>query len=213
MQMYSFVTWLERFIVACKIYVGMVWKHCGVISICVCMAHFWGFHPYIHTSKMIYHWRGEPERACITDAMFCHGIQTMDNSRTVCCSMSMVSKTLCSHFSGQGSYTLGLNFTISHELNLWHLWVSLCMALTWSELNYCAWFDGTVCEQPALVCHGSQSHSSARWGPLACSSTCTKLYPFIQFKYSVYGWSYRQTYTRVLQCSHASVGLTQARPN
>ena len=23
----------------------------------------------------------------------------------------------------------------------------------------------------------------------------------------------RQTYTRVLQCSHASVGLTQARPN
>ena len=143
MKMYSFVTWLERFVVACKIYVGMVWKYCGVISICVCMAHFWGFHPYIHTSKMIYHWRGEPERACITDAMFCHGIQTMDNSRTVCCSMSMVSKTLCSHFSGQGSYTLGLNFTISHEMNLWHLWVSLCMTLTWSELNYCAWFDGT----------------------------------------------------------------------
>ena len=24
MQMYSFVTWLERFVVACKIYVGMV---------------------------------------------------------------------------------------------------------------------------------------------------------------------------------------------
>ena len=32
------------------------------------------------------------------------------------------------------------------------------------------------------------------------------------FKYSVYGRSYR-TYTRVSQCSHASVGLAQARPN
>ena len=30
---------------------------------------------YIITSKMIYH-RGEPERACIADLMFCHGTQT-----------------------------------------------------------------------------------------------------------------------------------------
>ena len=37
-------------------------------------------------------------------------------------------------------------------------------------------------------------------------------YPFVQFKFSVYGHTYR-TYTRVLQCSHASVGLAQARPN
>ena len=26
------------------------------------------------------------------------------------------------------------------------------------ERIYCKWFDGTVCEQPTLVCHGSQSH-------------------------------------------------------
>ena len=38
------------------------------------------------------------------------------------------------------------------------------------------------------------------------------LYPFVQFKFSVYGHMY-WTYTRILQCSHASVGLTQARPN
>ena len=41
------------------------------------------------------------------------------------------------------------------------------------------------------------------------------LYPFVQFKLSVYGHTQtdRQTYTHVLQCSHASVGLVQARPN
>ena len=26
------------------------------------------------------------------------------------------------------------------------------MGLTWSKLNYCAWFDSTVCEQPVLAC-------------------------------------------------------------
>ena len=38
-------------------------------------------------------------------------------------------------------------------------------------------------------------------------------FPFVQFL--VYGHTQtdRQTYTRVLQCSHASVGLAQARPN
>ena len=46
---------------------------------------------------------GEPERASIADLMFCHSIQTMEFV-TVCCSMRMVGKTLCSHFSSQGSY-------------------------------------------------------------------------------------------------------------
>ena len=49
------------------------------------------------------------------------------------------------------TYTLGLNFT-SYQLNLWRLWVSLCMALTWSELKYCTWFDDTAWEQPVMVC-------------------------------------------------------------
>ena len=37
-------------------------------------------------------------------------------------------------------------------------------------------------------------------------------YLFVQFKFSVYGHTFR-TYTCVLQCSHASVGLAQAHPN
>ena len=46
-------------------------------------------------------------------------------------------------------------------------------------------------------------------------NVCVPSFPFVQFKYSVYGLTQtdRLTYTRVLQCSYASVGLTQARPN
>lgn len=45
--------------------------------------------------------------------LICHCTQVMDNRFvTAQCSMSMVSKALCSHFSGQGTYyathTLGL---------------------------------------------------------------------------------------------------------
>ena len=41
---------------------------------------------------------------------------------------------------------------------------------------------------------------------------CAKSYLFVQFKYSVYGRT-GHTYTRVSQCSRASVGLAQVRPN
>ena len=54
-------------------------------------------------------------------------------------------------------------------------------------------------------------HSRRNLSRTPCS-TCAKSYPFVQFKYSVYGRSY-WTYTRHSQCSHASVGLAQARPN
>ena len=58
---------------------------------------------------------GEPERACVVDLMFCHGTQIMDNR--ICCPMSMVGKTSCSHLTCQGiyyaTYMLGLNFTIN----------------------------------------------------------------------------------------------------
>ena len=81
------------------------------------------------TSKMVYTIRArEPERALDPLLiLFCHGTQTL-GFVTVCCSMSMVSKTSCSHFFGQGSYyathTLGQTSRWSHELNLWRLWVS-----------------------------------------------------------------------------------------
>ena len=47
---------------------------------------------------------------------------------------------------------------------------------------------------------------------------CKFEHPFVQFKFSVYGHKQaskqasRHTHARV-QCSHASVGLAQARPN
>ena len=44
----------------------------------------------------------------------------------------------------------------------------------------------------------------------------TPSYPFVQFKFSVYGLTYVPDIhirTRDLQCSHTSVGLAQARPN
>ena len=105
---------------------------------------------------------GEPERARLAQCfLMAHKPWIIEEFLSLCCSMSMVSKTLCSHFSSQWShygYTHAWTITSqwSLELNLWRLWASLCMALTWSELNYCAWFDGPICEQPALDCHGLQ---------------------------------------------------------
>ena len=40
-----------------------------------------------------------------------------------------------------------------------------------------------------------------------------EMYMFIQLKFSVYGRKQTVTYTRVLQCSPASVGLAQAHRN
>ena len=89
----------------------------------------------------------------------------MHNSR-IChcrCFMSMVSKNFVQPFLRSREllrYTHA--WTKLHKLS-WAeslaLIMSLFMALTWSELNYCAWFDGTVCEQPALVCRCPQSFS------------------------------------------------------
>ena len=101
-------------------------------------------------------------------------------------------------------------WTNIHKLSL-ALIMSLFMALTWSELNYCSWSDGTVCEQPARP----QSFSV---DPSARSSftehVCKFEHPFIQFKFSVYGHKQASRHTHAhAQCSHASVGLAQARSN
>ena len=81
------------------------------------------------------------------------------------------------------------------------------------------WFDDTICEQPALVRHGPHLVTfSSAWSQfteyefvLARVQIWNSSYPFAQFKFLVYG--HEQTYTRVLKCSSASVGLAQARPN
>ena len=140
--------------------------------------------------------------------MFCHGTQIMDNSRICHC--------LLFHGHGKQNFMqpfclsrkllrynmLGLNFTTKSELNLWScLWVSLCMALTWSKRNYCAWFNGTVCEQPALVYHSSQScfhwlEFTEQEFVLACVQIWNL---FAQFKFSVYGHTRTQTYIHTRQ--------------
>ena len=74
------------------------------------------------------------------------------------------------------------------------------MALTWSERNYCAWFDGTVCEQPALVYHGLQSRFSSAWTEQEFVLARMQIWnPFAQFKFSVYGHTRTQTYIHTRQ--------------
>ena len=65
----------------------------------------WGSLRLAPTSEMIYHRGGEPERAmhCWFNVM-AHKPWITAGFATVCCSMSVVSNTLCSHFFGQWSY-------------------------------------------------------------------------------------------------------------
>ena len=87
----------------------------------------------------------------------------MDSSRIChcCCFMNMVSKNFVQPFLRSRKllcYTQTKIQTKIHKLSL-ALMTSLFMALTWSELNYYAWCDGTICEQLALACHCPQSFS------------------------------------------------------
>ena len=116
------------------------------------------------TSKMIHHWGVSLSEHAL---LLCHGTQTTDNSRICHClqfheygKQNFVHPFLRSRKLLRYTHAwTKLHNVVMTQLNLWCLWVSLCVTLTWSELNYCAWFDGTVCEQPGLVCHGPQSHS------------------------------------------------------
>ena len=136
--------------------------------------------------------------------------------------MSMVSKTLCNHFFGQGNY---YGYT--------HAWTKLhSEVMSWMSVI----MHGSYLRQTWLPCVIWWYHLWAAWPCLSWSAVafsryigvelleihrinfrfsvsvnlkCT--YAFIQVKFSVYG--HMQTYTRVLQCSPASVGLAQARPN
>ena len=75
------------------------------------------------TSQMIYHRGGEPEREmhCWFNVM----AHKPAEFATVCCSMSVVSNTLCSHFFGQWSYSICCsmstvsNILCSHFFSQW----------------------------------------------------------------------------------------------
>ena len=85
------------------------------------------------------------------DLMFCHGTQTTDNSRICHCLLfdehdkhNFVQPFLQSRKLLR-LYTHALTKLHTEVMSwIWCLWVSLCMALTWSELNYCAWFVPSV---------------------------------------------------------------------
>ena len=124
------------------------------------------------TSKMIYH-RDKPERPCIANFVMAYKPWITAGFITVAvlCSINMVSNIFMQPFlQSRKLLRYTHTWTKLHKLS-WAeslaLMMSLFMALTWSELNYCAWFDGTVCEQPTLVCHCPQSFSV---DPLAWSS-------------------------------------------
>ena len=116
---------------------------------------------------MIYHRGGEPEQTmhCWFNVVV-HKPWIKAEFVTVCCSVSVVSKTSCSHFFGQWSY-YGYTHALTKlwsfslvlvELNFSRLWVSIMHGLTWILCVIC-----TVCEQPALVCHGLQLPCVLTW--------------------------------------------------
>ena len=147
--------------------------------------------------------------------MFYHGTQTMDKSR-IWCSMSKISKTLCSHFSGQGSYySYTHTWTKLHnEVMSWifgayechyawplpeansttvcdltvpyHLWTA-CPCLSWSTV---AIVSRSISME--LDSEGLKTFS------LAC------MHPFIQFKFLVYGYTVVDIYTNA-SCNAVSL--------
>jgi len=155
---------------------------------------------------MIYHWGGSLSKQGWFNV--CHGTQTMDNSRifvTVCCSMSMVSKTSCSRFSGQQSqygYThawtnfimkswaesQALMSVIMHGSYLkrtqlrhtgvfwWYCLWAACPCLSWSAPTMCA-LTWVVFAPGFFMPTGCALASFS----MCANSKCT--YPFIQFKF------------------------------
>ena len=138
-----------------------------------CVSHY--------TSKMIYHRGAEPERACIADSMFCHAHKPWITAGfvTVCCSMSMVSKTLYSHFSSQGSYYTSYS----------HSWTKLHNLLSWAESWHLYHYLWSLPEVNSTIVHDLTvpSVSSLPWSTVdfstsmgvefvtECFSTCANL--------------------------------------
>ena len=83
------------------------------------------------------------------------------------------------------------------------VYMSVIMHGPYRERNYCAWFDGTVCEQPALVYHGLQLRFHRHGVNRNLFYYCVQIWnPFAQFKFLVYGHS--QTYIHTYIHTHAS---------
>ena len=172
---------------------------------------------------MIYHRGGEPERA-MHCWLKCHGTQAMDNSR--------ICHRLLFHERGKQYFVLlrlhtRFNYTShwSYELSFSHLWMSIMHGFTWSELNYwrdlyCLWARRNL----SLALSRSTVVEEDRENSMIIFRikfefevhTCTsKFCKSADLKFPVSG---RSIYSQIdrhtcAQCSHASVGLAQARPN
>ena len=130
----------------------------------------------------------------------------------------------------------------SYELIFSWLWVSVMHGLTWGEVNYCAWFALSMSSLPLSVLVGSchaltsavfvprasfmptlHSGSSPSWTWKRAGHSHARNYPrtfslheiFKCTHLKIYGiWPQTDIHTHNLhKCSHASVGLVQARPN
>ena len=104
-----------------------------------------------------------PDPSCVGG-----GLGTKLEFVTVCCSMSVVSNTSCSHFFGQWSYwgyihaftklRAGVMRWISHAYEC-----RLCMDFTWSELNYSTWFVLSVSLPLSVMIHSC--HATVHFVP------------------------------------------------
>ena len=154
----------------------------------------------------------------------------MDNSRIChhCCSMSVVSITSCSHFFGQWSY-----WGYTHGFTKFHTevmsWISraygcrLCMDLPevpWRCDLYCLWTACPCLPWSAVAMRALTWVVFVPWAsftPMLRSGSSIShaqklphLHEIFKHAHSVYGLKHTHNFC---QCSHASVGLAQARPN
>ena len=143
---------------------------------------------------------------------------------TVCCSMSMVSNTSCSNFFGQWSY-----WSYTHAFTKLHTevmsWIScayecqLCMDLLNTVLHdlYCPWAACPCLSWSTVAMHAltwvvfvprasfmPTLHSGSSPNCMHKLPGLHEIFKYAHLKFMVYGHT---------NSSHASVGLSQARPN
>ena len=127
---------------------------------------------------------------------------------TVCCSMSMVSKTLCSHFSSQGSY-----YGYTHAWTKFHNEV-----MSWTsgayECHY-AWSAVAFSRSISVELDSERSiMSTLHERALAHVQIWNvRIYPFVEFKFSVYAHTYvRKQTPRRTHVSCNAVPLVRGSP-
>ena len=163
---------------------------------------------------------GEPERACIADLIFCHGIQTVGSSRIChcCCFISMVSKNFVQPFL-RSRKLLRYTHASSQIVMSWITGAYVIIHdpyLKRTQLLCVIWRHRLW--QPALACHCSQLFSvdPSAWSSFTEHefgfSTCANLnlrsfnlnFWYMAASTSTSKQASRHTHAHA-QCSHAIV--------